>query len=104
MDGLEGTLELLAFGCNFVCLATTHTHPSQIYPDARALLRLVCRDIYATTCSIETVSDNPISWIDERDDTELGVIADFLETIVDVPVSPRNVIGLIYSRACRCRA
>eukprot|EP00903_Cladosiphon_okamuranus_P013203 g12315.t1 len=26
-----------------------------------------------------------MSWIDERDDTELNVIADFLETIIDVP-------------------
>lgn len=48
-----------------------------------------CFALFGVKYSIENKRriNQPISWIDERDDTELGVIADFLETIVDVPVS-----------------
>lgn len=102
MNGLESTLELLAFGCNFFLFGNdTHIHPRFTPTRARCSVSFVV--IFMPPHVQLKLSDNPISWIDERDDTELGVIADFLETIVDVPVSPRNMIGLIYSRACRCR-
>lgn len=43
----------------------------------------------AAPCAALLVSltKTPTSWIDDRDDTELDVIAAFLETIVDVPVN-----------------
>lgn len=49
-----------------------------------ALVENHCRALFCFSCFR---CEPPNSWIDDRDDTELDVIAAFLETIVDVPVN-----------------